>query len=216
MISKDFTEWDKDPSEITSVPLEYFPAELTESTKNLDSLYSFFNHFLDEPILVEILKCTNERFDSECNKLTLNELRGFFGLLLLFGVTKKHDIEVSEIWCVESVNHMDWASVCMSRNRFLQISRNISFDQLSSRNERSIQDPKFFKMRKIFDMFKANCKKGLKPGVNLCIDEQLYSYRGKCAFKQYIPSKPAKYGIKFWAVVDCNSGYLLYTNIYLG
>lgn len=101
MISKDFTEWDKDPSEITSVPLEYFPAELTESTKNLDSLYSFFNHFLDEPILVEILKCTNERFDSECNKcvafldcfFSLGSLKNMTLRLAKFGV-----LNLSTIW----------------------------------------------------------------------------------------------------------------------
>ena len=54
------------------------------------------------------------------------------------------------------------------------------------------------------------------PSSNTCIDEQLYSYRGRCSFKQYIPSKPAKYGIKFWSIVDCSSGYLLASEIYAG
>jgi len=31
-----------------------------------------------------------------------------------------------------------------------------------------------------------------------------------------MPSKPAKYGIKFWSFVDVQSGYLIDTNIYLG
>jgi len=61
-----------------------------------------------------------------------------------------------------------------------------------------------------------NLIQGLVPGTNTCIDEQLYSYRGRCAFKQYMPSKPAKCGIKFWSFVGVKSGYLLDTNIYLG
>ena len=164
----------------------------------------------------ENLKCTNERFSVEEEPLTVNELLGYFGPILLFGVTKKHDIEVSEIWNVESVNHMDWATVGMSRARFSLISRKICFDRYRLRTARSINDPKFFKMRTIFDMFKSNCVNGLTPGSNLCIDEQLYSFRGRCAFKQYIPSKPAKYGIKFWAIIDSDSGYLLDTDVYLG
>lgn len=39
------------------------------------------------------------------------------------------------------------------------------------------------------------------PGHNVTFDECLEPFRG-CPFKQYIPSKPAKYGIKIWAAFD--------------
>ena len=39
---------------------------------------------------------------------------------------------------------------------------------------------------------------------------------GKCAFRQYIPSKPARYGIKYWCLVDTECGYLCNVDIYLG
>jgi hypothetical protein len=35
-------------------------------------------------------------------------------------------------------------------------------------------------------------------------------------YRQYIPSKPAKYGIKYWCIVDTECGYLCDVNIYLG
>ena len=41
-------------------------------------------------------------------------------------------------------------------------------------------------------------------------------FPGKCAFRQYIPSKPAKYGIKYWCIVNTECGYLCDVNIYLG
>ena len=196
--------------------MEFFPSEFKQEVSSLITVSDYFHHFINDEMIDEIVKCTNERFSAQEQLLTKNELLGYFGLLLLFGVTKKHDIEISEIWNNESVNHMDWATVCMSRSRFSLISRKICFDQFSIRSERSIIDPKFYKMRTVFNMFKLNCEKGLIPGSNLCIDEQLYSFRGRCAFKQYIPSKPAEYGIKFWALVDCDSGYLLDTDVYLG
>ena len=39
---------------------------------------------------------------------------------------------------------------------------------------------------------------------------------GKCAFRQYIPSKPARYGIKNWFLVNTKSGYLCEVDVYLG
>lgn len=48
------------------------------------------------------------------------------------------------------------------------------------------------------------------------MDEQLVAYRGKCNFRQYIPSKPAKYGLKIWWCCDSDSSYPLTADIYLG
>ncbi|XP_077368563.1 uncharacterized protein LOC144013470 [Festucalex cinctus] len=54
------------------------------------------------------------------------------------------------------------------------------------------------------------------PGRDICVDEQLVSFRGRCSFKQYIPSKPAKYGIKVWAVCDVETSYALSLEVYTG
>lgn len=40
------------------------------------------------------------------------------------------------------------------------------------------------------------------PGENVTQDEQLVGFRGRCHFKQYILSKPAKYRIKIWTLCD--------------
>ena len=42
----------------------------------------------------------------------------------------------------------------------------------------------------------------------MTIDEKLEAFRGRCGFKQYIPSKPNKYAIKIYALVDTK---VLYT-----
>ncbi|XP_011699423.1 PREDICTED: piggyBac transposable element-derived protein 4-like [Wasmannia auropunctata] len=55
-----------------------------------------------------------------------------------------------------------------------------------------------------------------KPTANLTIDEQLYPFRGHTKFTQYIPSKPAKYGIKIWWICDAENAYPLHGIIYAG
>lgn len=44
----------------------------------------------------------------------------------------------------------------------------------------------------------------------------LVAFRGKCPFKQYIPSKPAKYGIKIHALCDVKTPYVCNMEIYAG
>lgn len=50
----------------------------------------------------------------------------------------------------------------------------------------------------------------------MTIDEQLLPFRGRCSFKQYIPSKPARYGIKTFALVDLGTFYTFNLETYLG
>lgn len=50
----------------------------------------------------------------------------------------------------------------------------------------------------------------------MTIDEQLVAIRGHCSFRQYMPSKPAKYGIKTFWNCDALSTYSLKGEVYLG
>lgn len=49
----------------------------------------------------------------------------------------------------------------------------------------------------------------------MTIDEKLEAFRGRCNFKQYIPSKSNKYGIKIFALVDSKMFYTK-TEVYVG
>ena len=54
------------------------------------------------------------------------------------------------------------------------------------------------------------------PGPNLTVNKQLLAFRGRCPFRQYIPSKPGKYGIKICTVCDSAASYVLKMDIYKG
>ena len=45
------------------------------------------------------------------------------------------------------------------------------------------------------------------PGRDICLDEQLVPFRGRCSFRQYMHSKPARYGLKIWAFCDMQTTY---------
>ena len=44
----------------------------------------------------------------------------------------------------------------------------------------------------------------------------LHPFRGRCSFVQYIPSKPAKYGVKIFALYDAKTFHTSNLEIYCG
>jgi hypothetical protein len=52
--------------------------------------------------------------------------------------------------------------------------------------------------------------------MNVCIDESLLLFKGNLSFRQYIPSKASRFGIKFFVICDCATGYVLNFIVYTG
>lgn len=103
----------------------------------------------------------------------------------------------------------------MSLRRFQNISRVIRFDKKSDRSERRFRD-KLAPIRDFWSRWETNLRKIFNPGEYVTVDEQLVTYRGRCPFKQYIPSKPGKYGIKIWALCDVETNYAWSLQVYTG
>ena len=103
----------------------------------------------------------------------------------------------------------------MSRNRFTEIQKYLHFDNRATREHRQAID-KLAAFQDFWMLFQAQLPKYYIPGTDLCVDEQLVAFRGRCSFKQYIPSKPAKYGLKIWWCCDTQTSYPLKGDIYLG
>ena len=51
---------------------------------------------------------------------------------------------------------------------------------------------------------------------NISIDEGLLKFNGRLSFKQYMPMKPDKFGIKVWMLADAGNYYVPPFQIYLG
>ena len=63
----------------------------------------------------------------------------------------------------------------MFRDRFQLISRNITFDDIETINDRTSH--KFHKILEIFNEFKVNLSL-VTPSNLLCVEEELYAFRG--------------------------------------
>lgn len=89
------------------------------------------------------------------------------------------------------------------------------FDDKNTRNQQKSSD-KFAAFREIWDMFIQHCLKYYTPSEYLTVDETLLSFRGRCPFKMFIPSKPDKYGLKIISLCDARTFYFISGIPYVG
>ncbi|KAB0803065.1 hypothetical protein PPYR_00035 [Photinus pyralis] len=191
--------------------------------KNALSEEECWSLFFTDAMLTEIVENTNLFIGNVSQNYTrtraakptdLVEIKALFGLLYLAGTIKSSRLNTKEIWDREGTGvERFWAT--MSEQRFRFLLNCLRFDDLSTRDERKKID-KLAPIRTIFDRFVQNCKNAYCIGVNATIDEKLEAFRGRCGFKQYIPSKPNKYGVKIFALVDASTSYCANLEIYVG
>jgi hypothetical protein len=82
-------------------------------------------------------------------------------------------------------------------------------------NETFEQNRRLHKIEPILDMLKNNFKSVYSPGEKLVVNESLVPFRGRIFFRQYIPGKSHKYGIKLYKLCTVN-GYTCNFEVYTG
>jgi len=134
----------------------------------------------------------------------------FLALELLTGIVKKPAIK--DYWSTRAVFSTPIFSKAMSRTRFEQILRCVHF---CDNNNQHTSD-RLWKFGKFLPDILRNFRHSINPGEFICIDESLLSFKGRLAFKQYDPLKRARFRVKYYAIVDCESKFLVNLKIYLG
>nr|XP_046201135.1 piggyBac transposable element-derived protein 4-like [Oncorhynchus gorbuscha] len=94
-------------------------------------------------------------------------------------------------------------------------SRMLCFDNRESRPAKHVRD-KLAAIREVWEEWLERLPYLYNPGPEVTVDEQLVPFRGCCPFRQYMPSKPAKYGIKIWVACDTQSSYAWKMQVYTG
>lgn len=227
---KDGTKWCKNHSQervrtrseniIRQVPGVSLEARSAQSELDCWSL------FCNEDMLSIVLTYTNMQIaerKAACEvvanhyfmkEISMSELKAYIGLLYIAGFYRSGRQNTVDLWASDGTG-VEIFRLTMARQRFHFIQSCLRFDDKSTREERKQLD-NLAPIRQIFEMFVENCKKAYILGEYTTIDEMLLAFRGRCKFRQYIPSKPAKYGIKILALVDAKNFYVFNLEIYAG
>lgn len=142
------------------------------------------------------------------------EIKALIGLLLLAGSYRAGHQNLEDLWNQNGLGVEIFPAV-MSLKRFLFLLQCLRFDDIRDRAQRRSID-RLAPFREIFEWFTSNCETRYSVSAYTTIDEQLVPFRGRCGFRQYIPSKPAKYGLKIQTICDGRTWYTLGMEVYVG
>ncbi|XP_061717571.1 piggyBac transposable element-derived protein 4-like [Cydia pomonella] len=134
------------------------------------------------------------------------EIQEFLGLCLLMGhinVPKKRKLFTYS----DPLYYHPIFGYIMSGRRFEQILRCLCVSELNA--------PGKEKIVRFIDAITKNFRDCYKPTKELSLDESLLLFRGRLSFRQYIKSKKARYGIKFYELTT-SDGFVLNISMYAG
>lgn len=138
------------------------------------------------------------------------ELIVFTAITMLMGHVKKNLI--SEYWSTNPLISTPIFSNVMSRNRYQILLRMLHF----SDNNTITPGDRLYKIRPILEALMKKFSERYVPFEKLAIDETLFLFKGRLVFRQYIPSKRARFGIKLFVIADCETGFVLHVIPYVG
>lgn len=226
LFGKNRYKWSVDPpcprsrTSTPSVPMEG-PRGLGAGA-TVGSRVAAWSLLLPDEALQKIILHTNEaitraesRYSSGStftHKIDLPELKAFIGLLYISGIQGSTRRNTKTLYGKLSSPVF---RATMPRARFEFLLSVLRFDDKSTRHERRETD-KLAPIRELWNTFIGNSKSNFDPGQNVTIDEQLLSFRGRCAFRVYIRNKPDKYGMKIVTMNDSETGYLIDAIPYVG
>lgn len=187
------------------------------------SIWYYLNLFISDDIIELIVIETNRNADQYLSKIRLSkssrfskwtptnfyEIKKFIGLLMWFGLVQMPSIE--SYWSLKSRYSNKVASITMSRNRFELLLRFWHF----SDNNKAPQDDRIYKIRNLIELIVKNYHATMEPGEYMAVDESMVPFRGRLIFKQFIPGKAHKYGVKLFKICEAN-GYTHDIEVYAG
>ena len=97
------------------------------------------------------------------------------------------------------------------------VSKIISINKFFHIADNKLQgDNKTNKFKQFYLQLKNNWSKVFSPGQHITLDEGVAAFQGRTEFKQYMPAKPEKWGLKIYLLSDSNSDYILSAILYTG
>ena len=195
----------------------------TSVSKDVTSVIEAWKLLISPEMIQNLVKYTNVFIQSIKDHFTRErdaketdeaEINAFIGLLYICGLHKSSHVNVEDLWATDGTG-IEIFRTTMSANRFNFLMRCLRFDDIRTRQDRKVLD-KLAPIREFFEKFVTNCQKSYNVGEYITIDEKLEPFRGRCPFRQYMPNKPSKYGIKIFALVDSRLFYTWNMEVYTG
>jgi len=172
-----------------------------------DRELSLFHLYLTRDYLNRVCEWTNEALlakgRTECSP---KEFYGYIGLELGMSLLKFNSI--SSYWAKGCFLGHDTFREAMPRTRFQDVRSAVRFSTMKSYDhETALNDPLWFCRSMLEQFIRKSARIAVPMGVS-ALDENSCPTKARTKAKTYCPNKPAKYAIRFYAVVGHRYCYL--------
>ena len=218
--------WKREKTPITVCDFEETvgpTSTLTADKNELDFLDLLF-----PPMLYALLATETNRYAKQCqekarkpdkqwadNETTATEIRCFLGIHIYMSIVQLPSYK--SYWSSDHLFGNFPIKHFMTRSRFEKILQYFHTTDSTQNPRRGLPGhDKLHHIRHIMGIVQGQAFEQYHPHRENAIDEAMVAFRGRLGFRQYIPAKPHKYGIKVWVRADSHNGYVCDFNVYTG
>lgn len=164
-------------------------------------------YFLSQQLIEEFVKYTNDAAPQQWKHTSSSEIYAFIGVHIYMGIDR---LPSTEMYWSSTYAHTFITSL-FSRDRFKQL---LSYFRVVPSSVVEDSHNPIPHVRALAEKLNQSFSKYFIPTQSFTIDEAMCAWKGRSTIKQYIPSKPHKYGYKIYCLAS--EGYLLHFEIYEG
>ena len=162
----------------------------------------------------EQLQQQKGRRDMKWKPTTSDEIPSYLGIRIYMSVIDLSYIE--KYWSGDLFFRGFTIANIMTRDRFEKLQQYFHVADHTGYDRMDPNRDKCHPVRPMLTFVSDACLENYVPHKEQSIDEAMIAFRGQLSFRQYIPAKPTKYGIKVWVRADSHNGYVHEFEVYVG
>ncbi|XP_063219730.1 piggyBac transposable element-derived protein 4 [Bacillus rossius redtenbacheri] len=187
-----------------------------------DNFLRYFLLFFDND-LAELIATEMNRFASQYiqthpqtkwKPTNKEEIYVFLALVVAQSIVKKPTYQM--YWAKNPIFDTPFFRKTMPFRRFVQLKQFLHFVDNESYDAATHPNPKLNKIWPIYIHLQNKFSELYTPEKDVTVDESLMLYKGRLGWKQYLPLKRARFGIKSFMLCESSSGYVYSFVIYTG
>lgn len=193
---------------------------LTENSTESDFFKALFHRDLVHHIVEESNRYAEQVINSTALKpfsklhkwanTSIGEIYAFLATVLLMAHVAKN--KIADYWSTDPLLLTPIFGQMFSQDRFLLLMRMLHF----TNNQNQRRGDKLFKIDVVLQTLKKGFSDIFRPFQKLCIDESVVQWKGRLSFKQFLPKKRHRFGVKTFVLCDCKTGFVLDMVVYTG
>ncbi|KAA8589932.1 hypothetical protein FQN60_013297, partial [Etheostoma spectabile] len=185
------------------------------------SVLQLFQLFMSNETLQGLLNNSNKFGEADhpetFEKITMPDMMSYLAMIVYMGLITTPTI--NDYWRRSELYTFSFPSSVMSGRRFRAISRAIHISDPDAANDLKRGTAGYDRLGKIkpmYDEIKKACMANYHPRQCVAIDERMVASKARNGLRQYMKSKPVKWGYKLFVLADSTSGYTWDFFVYKG